>query len=141
MSTASDTQLFLEERLTACCWHIAKTVALGALAAGFGVFGQECLLRARPIFPLIDQNYVLWQTAYMLVLMVMGLIWAAALLQKINLRQDYQRHIRMHRQREEQKAARAARIQAVREERQQKAQAAYEPPPRPKQERSSKFDY
>lgn len=140
MTTASDTQLFLEERLKACGWQIAKTIGLGVLAAGFSLFGQDYLESARPLFTMIDQNFALWQTAYVLVLLVMGLLWAAALLQKINLRQDTKRHIRTHLQREAQKATRDAKIQAARQARLDAA-AANEPPPRPKPGRSTKFDY
>lgn len=137
--SALDTQLFLQERLKTCGWQIAKTVAMGIAAAGLAMFGQECLLRARPLFSLIDQNFSLWQTGYVLVLMVMGLLWAAALLQKINLLQDCQRHISMHRQRELQKAAREAKAMAARQEKQK--QVTKEASPRVKPTRSTKFDY
>lgn len=144
MTTAADTQLYIEQHLKAAAWHILQTLALGLLAAGFALFGQECLEGARPLFPLIDQNFVLWQASYVLVLLVIGLIWFSVLLRNIHLRQDYKRHLRAHLQREEIKAEREAKALAAKLEKLaalEALNAANDPPPRPKTGHSNKFDY
>ncbi|MFA9215602.1 MAG: hypothetical protein ACEQSK_00710 [Sphingomonadaceae bacterium] len=148
MNDAVDQQTYLSERLTASGWHIARTIALGIAAAGLAVFGEECLARARPIFPLIDQNYGLWQLAYAGVLLVMALVWAAAVLQKINLYQNCLQHMRQQRQLDELRQRRVLKAQQAKEAREAERRARDEQrkaaaPPRFQSRgiSSSKFDY
>jgi hypothetical protein len=148
MTDLAEPQINLDQRLTASGWHIARTIALGLAAAGLAVFGEECLAQARPIFPLIDQNYGLWQAAYVGVLLLMGLVWAAAVLQKVSIYQDCQRHIRMQKELEEIRERRALKAQQEREEREAKRKAREEaledfsqPRFQPRSRRSNKFDY
>jgi hypothetical protein len=148
MTDIAEPQIDLDQRLTACAWHIARTVALGAAAAGLAVFGEQCLAEARPIFPMIDQNYGLWQAAYAAVLLLMGLVWAAAMLQKIGIYQDCLRHIRMRKELEEIRERRALKAQQEKEEReaQRKARESVlddfkQPRFQPRSTRSNKFDY
>ena len=74
MTYASDTQTLLEQRLKATGWQIAQTVVLGAMAAVLSLFGQVCLVRARPLFPFLDQNFDAWEGGYTLVLLALSLI-------------------------------------------------------------------
>ena len=148
MTDIAEPQIDLAQRLTASGWHIARTIALGLVAAGLSVFGEECLAEARPIFPLIDQNYGLWQAAYVGVLLLMGLVWAAAVLQKIGIYQDCQRHIRMQKELDQVRERRALKAQQEREEREARRKAREEAqhelnPQRflPRRTRSNKFDY
>jgi heme exporter protein D len=83
-----DSLQFWEQRVKASRWLILKTSMWGALAAVFGVLGQGWLEDASPIFPFISQNYGIWQGAYLLALLVIFLIWAAAMLQKMSLLQN-----------------------------------------------------
>lgn len=148
MTDIAEPQIDLDQRLTASGWHIARTIALGVAAAGLAVFGEECLAEARPIFPLIDQNYGLWQAAYVGVLLLMGLVWAAAVLQKIGIYQDCLRHIRMQKELEAVRERRALKAQQEREEREARLKAREEAlnelsPVRfqSRRTRSTKFDY
>ncbi|MES2262976.1 MAG: hypothetical protein V4724_31005 [Pseudomonadota bacterium] len=138
MNNASDTQLLWEQHLATCGWHIAGTVALGVLAACLGLFGQHCLLQARPIFPLIDQNFALWQSGYVLILLVIGVVWTAAVLQKISYFQDCLQRIKLQRQLDERNEARARRAEEEKREQQQAMAAAM---PLRHGGRSRKFDY
>lgn len=148
MNDAADSEIDLDQRLTACGWQIVRTIALGAAAAGLAVFGEECLAEARPIFPLIDQNYGLWQAAYVGVLLLMGLVWAAAMLQKVGIYQDCLRHIRMRKELEEIRERRALKAQQEKEEREARRKAREDaledfkqPRFQPRSTRSTKFDY
>ncbi|MEV4783377.1 hypothetical protein [Burkholderia sp. LMU1-1-1.1] len=76
---------FWEHRIKASRWLITKTMALGACAAVLGVLGQGWLEDAAPLFPFISQNYGIWQSAYLLSLVIIFLIWAAAMRQKMGL--------------------------------------------------------
>ena len=76
---------FWEHRIKASRWLITKTVALGACAAVLGVLGQGWLEHAAPLFPFISQNYGIWQAAYLLSLLIIFFIWAAAMRQKLGL--------------------------------------------------------
>ncbi|KQW87386.1 hypothetical protein ASC94_28820 [Massilia sp. Root418] len=128
-------------------WQIAQTVVLGLLAACLSLFGQVCLERARPIFPALDQNFAAWQSAYTLVLIVIGLVWLAAMLQRISFFQDCLERLRSQRRLDEQYAVRK---QQAEEARQAKAaeKAAREAEAEAaraarlnKGARSTKFDY
>jgi hypothetical protein len=79
---------FWQQRIKASRWMIVKTIALGTLAAVLGVLGQGWLEDAAPLFPFISQNYGVWQAGYLLSLIVIFLLWAAAMLQKIGLLQN-----------------------------------------------------
>lgn len=79
---------FWEQRIKASRWMIIKTFALGALAAVLGVLAQGWLEHAAPLFPFISQNYGIWQAGYLLSLVVIFLLWAAAMLQKMGLLQN-----------------------------------------------------
>jgi hypothetical protein len=144
MTDVAEPQIDFSQRLTASGWHIARTIALGVVAAALGIFGEECLAQARPIFPLIDQNYGLWQTAYAAVLILMGLVWAAAVLQRISIYQDCLRHMRMQKQLEEVRERRALKAQQEREAREAARKAREEelkPRFHSRNARSTKFDY
>ncbi|WP_157201658.1 hypothetical protein [Massilia sp. Root418] len=147
MTYASDTQALLDQRLKTTGWQIAQTVVLGLLAACLSLFGQVCLERARPIFPALDQNFAAWQSAYTLVLIVIGLVWLAAMLQRISFFQDCLERLRSQRRLDEQYAVRK---QQAEEARQAKAaeKAAREAEAEAaraarlnKGARSTKFDY
>lgn len=119
-----DPQAFWEQRIRASRWMIAKTIGLGVLAAALGILGQGWLEDASPIFPFISQNYGLWQAGYLLLLLMIFLLWAAALLQKFGLLQNSkqgmktQQRIDEHNARiEERRRANRERREAVRKER------------------------
>ncbi|MYM29934.1 hypothetical protein SAMN05192549_106299 [Duganella sacchari] len=119
-----DPQAFWEQRIRASRWMIAKTIGLGVLAAALGILGQGWLEDASPIFPFISQNYGLWQAGYLLLLLMIFLLWAAALLQKFGLLQNSkqgmktQQRIDEHNARiEERRRANNERREAVRKER------------------------
>ncbi|MYM33847.1 hypothetical protein GTP38_05770 [Duganella sp. FT94W] len=137
-----DPHSFWTARIRACRWMIFKTFCLGALAATLGVLGQGWLEQAAPIFPFISQNYGIWQSAYLLSLVVVFLLWAFAMRQKIGLLDNSkrglntQRRIDQHNARvEERRRANSARREEVRQDREEhtiyfKASG-----------RSKKFDY
>lgn len=116
MTYASNIQTLLDQRLKTTGWHIAQTVVLGLLAACLALFGQVCLVRARPIFPFIDQNYQAWQGGYTLVLIVIGVVWVVAMLQKISFFQDCLERLRSQRRLDEQYALRAELAEQARQE-------------------------
>ena len=76
---------FWEQRIKASRWLITKTMALGASATVLGVLGQGWLEDAAPLFPFISQNYGIWQTGYLLSLLIIFFVWAAAMRQKMGL--------------------------------------------------------
>jgi hypothetical protein len=147
MTHAADSENDLEQRLTAVGWHIAGTITMGVLAAGLAVFGENCLAEARPIFPLIDQNYGLWQAGYLGVLLLMFIGWAAAVLQRISIYQDCRHHIRMQKQLDELRERRALKAQQDKEAREaareaaRKAREEIKPRFQSRGARSTKFDY
>ncbi|SFU79499.1 hypothetical protein [Pseudoduganella namucuonensis] len=146
MNHVSETCLLLEERLKATSWQIVTTVMWGVMAAALAIFGQHCLEQARPIFPMIDQNFGLWQNGYAVALLAFALAWLAALMQKLNLLLDCRDRLKVRQRIDEENARRE---QAREERRAQRLQAAAaaaaEPeivrPRRVKAGRSTKFDY
>lgn len=76
---------FWAQRIKASRWLLTKTTALGASAAVLGVLGQGWLEDAAPLFPFISQNYGIWQTGYLLSLVIIFIIWAFAMRQKLGL--------------------------------------------------------
>ena len=82
---------FWQQRVKASRWLIVKTLALGVLAAICGVLGQGWLEDASPLFPIISQNYGIWQAGYLLALLVIFLLWSAAMLQKFSLLRNSKR--------------------------------------------------
>lgn len=112
-----DPHAFWEQRIRASRWMIAKTFGLGAIAAPLGVLGQGWLEQAAPIFPFISQNYGLWQTAYVLSLVVIFLLWAAAMRQKLGLLQNSKQGLAMQQRIDAQNARIEERRQANRERR------------------------
>ncbi|GAB2875491.1 hypothetical protein GCM10027277_50910 [Pseudoduganella ginsengisoli] len=68
--------------------HIAGTVITGLLAGCLIVFGEHSLERARPLFSVIDQNYGMWQNGFGFVTILIGFVWVAAMMQKVNLYLD-----------------------------------------------------
>lgn len=146
MNHASETSLLLEERLKATGWQIVTTVMWGVMAAVLAIFGQHCLEQARPIFPMIDQNFGLWQNGYAVALLAFALAWLAALMQRLNLLLDCRDRIKVQRRIDEEKARRErAREERRAQQLQAAAAAAAAPeiirPPRFKPGRSTKFDY
>lgn len=145
MTYASDIQTLLDQRLKATGWQIAQTVVLGLLAACLALFGQVCLARARPIFPFIDQNYEAWQGGYTLVLIMIGIVWVVAMLQKISFFQDCLERLRSQRRLDEQYALRAQQAEEARLAREAAKHAREAEAARPSRvnraARSNKFDY
>lgn len=146
MTTATDQyeapQQFWNQRVKASRWLIVKTTGLGVLAAICGVLGQGWLENASPLFPIISQNYGIWQAGYLLALLVIFLIWAAAMLQKFSLLQnskqgrDMQQRIDEHNERiAQQKLEARQRREQERLER-EAAPSFFKTSPR-----STKFDY
>lgn len=138
----------LKDRLNASGWLIFRTVLLGAVAAGVATYGEHALTESRPIFPLIDQNFGLWQASYALAVLLVGVTWLLAMRQKIGLYQNTLHHLKMQRIIEEQRARRAQReeeMRAAREARRKELEARREAasttPFMRKNGRSSKFDY
>ena len=133
---------FWQQRIKASRWMITKTLGLGALAAVLGVLGQGWLEHAAPILPVISQNYGIWQAGYLLALIVIFLLWAAAMLQKIGLLQNSKQGLNMQQRIDEQNERRAERERAARERREQERKERETAPTFFKQSaRSNKFDY
>lgn len=116
-----DPRNFWDQRVKASRWMITKTLMLGLLAAALGVLGQGWLEDASPLFPFISQNYGMWQAGYLLALIVIFLLWAAAMLQKIGLLQNSKQGKKMQARIDEQNERRAAKEQAAKERREQEA--------------------
>ncbi|SDG23215.1 MULTISPECIES: hypothetical protein [unclassified Duganella] len=114
-----DPHSFWKSRIRACRWMIVKTICLGALAAGLGVLGQGWLEKAAPIFPFISQNYGIWQSAYLLSLILVFLLWAAAMRQKAGLLQNSKQGLKTQQRIDEQNARIEERRRANRERREQ----------------------
>lgn len=114
-----DPHTFWESRIRASRWMIIKTFCLGVLAGGFGVLGQVWLEQAAPIFPIISQNYGLWQAAYLLSLILIFVLWAAAMLQKVGLLQNSKQGLRTQHRIDEQNARIEERRRTNRERREQ----------------------
>jgi len=136
----------LQARLNATGWHIFRTVLLGAIAAGLAMYGQHALTEARPIFPLIDQNFGLWQTSYVGAILLVGITWLLAMRQKLGLYQNCLHHMKMQRIIDEQRQRRAERDEEMRKtraerRREQEAEAVRNTPFMRKNARSTKFDY
>jgi heme exporter protein D len=137
-----DPHSFWTSRIRACRWMIAKTFCLGALAAVLGVLGQGWLEKAAPIFPFISQNYGLWQSAYLLSLILVFLLWAAAMRQKAGLLQNSKQGLKTQQRIDEQNARIEERRRANRERREQVRQEREEHTIYFKATgRSKKFDY
>ncbi|SEN69368.1 hypothetical protein SAMN05428959_102938 [Duganella sp. CF517] len=104
---------FWQQRIKASRWLITKTIGLGACAAVLGVLGQGWLEHAAPLFPVISQNYGIWQAAYLLSLLIIFCIWVAAMRQKMGLlansKQGFQVQLRIdeHNERRAQRALEA----------------------------------
>jgi len=146
----SDIQSDLQTRLNATGWHLFRTVLLGAIAAGLAIYGQHALTEARPIFPLIDQNFGLWQTSYVGAVLLVAVTWLLAMRQKLGLYQNCLHHMKMQRIIEEQRQRRAEREEAQRKARaerraqieaEREAARAVDTPFMRKNARSTKFDY
>lgn len=108
---------FWEHRIKASRWLIAKTVALGACSAVLGVLGQGWLEEAAPLFPFISQNYGIWQTAYLLALLIIFVVWAAAMRQKMGLLENSKRGFQVQQRIAEYNERRAQRAREARERR------------------------
>lgn len=147
MTYASDTQTMLDQRLKTTGWQIAQTVVLGLLAGCLSLFGQVCLERARPIFPALDQNFAAWQSGYSLVLIIIGIVWLVAMLQRISFFQDCLERLRSQRRLDEQyglrrQQAEEARLAKLAEKAASEAEAEAARAARlNKNTRSTKFDY
>lgn len=147
MTYASDTQNLLDQRLKTTGWQIVQTVVLGALAAVLALFGQVCLVRARPLFPFLDQNFDAWEGGYTLVLLAIGVVWVVAMLQRVSFFQECLERLRSQRRLDEQYALRAEKAEQARlarEAARAEAEAADALPNRLKYHktaRGNKFDY
>ncbi|WP_332852830.1 hypothetical protein [Duganella sp. S19_KUP01_CR8] len=146
MTTATDPhedlRHFWSQRVKASRWLIVKTSALGVLAAICGVLGQGWLEDASPLFPIISQNYGAWQAGYLLALLVIFLLWAAAMLQKFSLLRnskqgrDMQQRIDEHNERIAQKKLEAKERREQEQKDREAAPSFFKTSPR-----SNKFDY
>ena len=147
----ADPLQFWEQRIKASRWMITKTMMLGGFAAVLGILGQGWLEQAAPIFPIISQNYGIWQLSYLLALILIFLIWALAMRQKMGLLENSKKGMRSQ-QRIDEHNARRARARAEARQRRAEQEQALAPMPTVlsrtrersdsrKQERSKKFDY
>jgi heme exporter protein D len=148
-----DPSEFWDLRIKACRWMIFKTFCLGVLAAALGVLAQGWLEDAAPMFPFISQNYGVWQACYLMGLLLVFVLWAAAMLQKISLLQNSQHGRKTQQRIEEQNARVLAKMQAAKERREQERKerestaSLIKNSPRnvlhnaPTPKRSNKFDY
>jgi hypothetical protein len=109
---------FWEHRIKASRWLITKTLALGAFAAVLGVLGQGWLEDAAPLFPFISQNYGIWQTVYLLSLLIIFVIWAAAMRQKMGLLENSKKGFQVQLRIAEHNERRAQQAREARERRQ-----------------------
>ena len=132
---------FWEQRIKASRWLITKTTALGASAAVLGVLGQGWLEHAAPLFPFISQNYGIWQAGYLLSLLIIFVVWAAAMRQKFGLLENSKKGFQVQLRIDEQNERRAQRAREARERR-QKLEEDRDPVLFFKSaSRSKKFDY
>ena len=132
---------FWERRIKACRWLITKTVALGACAAVLGVLGQGWLEHAAPLFPFISQNYGIWQAVYLLSLLIIFFIWAAAMRQKMGLLENSKKGFKVQLRIAEYNERRAQQAREVRERRQKLEQDRDPVRFFKRATRSKKFDY
>lgn len=139
---ANDAPLeFWEHRIKASRWLITKTTALGACAAVLGVLGQGWLEDAAPLFPFISQNYGIWQAGYLLSLLIIFFIWAAAMRQKMGLLENSKKGFEVQLRIAEYNERRAQQAREVKERR-QKLEEERDPVQFFKSaSRSKKFDY
>jgi hypothetical protein len=137
----ADPLQFWEQRVKASRWMMTKTILLGAFAGVLGILGQGWLERAAPLLPIISQNYGVWQLSYLLALILIFLIWALAMRQKMALLENSkhgmhaQQRIAQHAARRKQAIAEARQRRAEQEKIQQREAAAK------RGEASKKFDY
>ncbi len=146
MTTATDPhedlRHFWNQRVKASRWLIVKTAALGVLAAICGVLGQGWLEDASPLFPIISQNYGAWQAGYLLSLLVIFLLWAAAMRQKFSLLQNskqgraMQQRIDQHNERIARQKLEAKQRRELEQKERETARSFFKTSPR-----SNKFDY
>lgn len=142
MTSAQPLHDELTQQLKICGRQIAGTLTVGVVACALAVFGQNALMEARPIFPFIEQTYTIWQVAYGAFLILAGLAWAYALLQRINGWQECQHRLKTLRRIDEQKEQRARRAEEIRREREQAYLSTLQTTsPTFKNSRSKKFDY
>jgi len=132
---------FWEHRIKASRWLITKTMALGACAAVLGVLGQGWLEDAAPLFPFISQNYGIWQSAYLLSLVIIFLIWAAAMRQKMGLLANSKKGFQVQLRIAEYNERRAQQAREARERRQKLAEDRDPVLFFKSATRSKKFDY
>jgi hypothetical protein len=137
-----DPHTFWASRIRASRWMIAKTLGLGAIAAALGILGQGWLEKAAPIFPFISQNYGLWQSGYLLSLVLVFLLWAFAMRQKMGLLHNSKQGLKTQRRIDQQNARIEERRQANKQRREQVRQEREEHTIYFKATgRSKKFDY
>lgn len=138
----NDPHTFWESRIKASRWMITKTIGLGVLTAGLAALGQGWLEDAAPLLPFISQNYGIWQTAYVLSLVLIFLLWTAALRQKFGLLHNSKQGLAMQHRIDDQNARIEERAQAHRERREQLREERAEHTIYHKAGgRSNKFDY
>lgn len=141
MTNSIDTANYLSQRLKTSGWHIVSTIGLGLAAVVLAFFGQQFLADARPLFPVIEQNYAIWQTAYAAVVLLIGVLWVVAMSQRVKLFRDCQQRIAKQRLLDDEREERAQHALMVKMER-ERLRAEAEPVPFFKRNpRGSKFDY
>lgn len=137
----ADPLQFWELRVKASRWMMTKTILLGVFAGVLGILGQGWLERAAPLLPIISQNYGVWQLSYLLALILIFLIWALAMRQKMALLENSKHHmhtqqrIAQHTARRKQAAAEVRQRRAEQEQTRQREAAAK------RGEASKKFEY
>ncbi|MET0267222.1 MAG: hypothetical protein ABW202_16605 [Duganella sp.] len=132
---------FWQQRVKESRAMLTKTVLLGALAGVFGVLGQGWLEQAAPLLPIISQNYGVWQLSYMVALIVIFLIWAAAMRQKMGLLENSQKGLRAQLRISEHNARRKQAAAEIRQRRLEQEEARQRELAARSGQRSSKFDY
>lgn len=144
MNTAEELLASLHRDVKKSGWQIVTTFALGLAAAPLALYGQDCLEGARPIFPLIDQNFAMWQAGYVGLLIMFFLLWTTAVSQRFKHYQECQRLCALHVDLEEKKERRAQKILQDKEDREaRRLERLAEKfiPLSARQARSTKFEY
>lgn len=107
----------LDWQVKATTRQIIVTVVLGIMAGCLIKFAEHSLSLARPLFPMLDQNFGMWQNAFGAITLVIAFAWLAAMMQKFTLLQDCVRKQRVQRRIVEQRRTRDEAAEARRAQR------------------------
>lgn len=137
----ADPLQFWEQRVKASRWMITKTVVLGVFAGVLAVLGQGWLEHAAPLLPIISQNYGVWQLSYLLALILIFVIWALAMRQKMALLENSKRGMHSQQRIAQHNARRQQAAAAVRQRRAEQEKAQARAAAIKRGAKSAKFDY